>query len=88
MLVSPPIYVSANGDRWRLVCDDGAGRVLVRHEANPASGGHVTETEARQFLQIAAASPEREAVLAMLAAAGIDGADGGAPGVRLRDPAA
>ena len=71
MLVSEPIYTSSNGDRWRLVCDAAAGRVLVRHEANRASGGHVTETEARAFLETVADSPERDAVQALLEAAGV-----------------
>ncbi len=80
VLTSAPIYTSSNGDRWRLVCDATTRRVLVRHEANPASGGHVTETEARSFLHAAAASPERAAVLAMLEAAGVGGTAAGRDG--------
>ena len=66
-MTSPPelLYDSANGDRWLLVRDAG-DRVLVRHEANPASGGRVTETEATVFLQRGGPGPEHAAVRAAL----------------------
>ena len=44
------IYRSANGDRWRLLRDSDTGKAVVRHEANPASGGAVTETSVAEFL--------------------------------------
>ena len=43
------LYRSANGDRWLLVRDD-TGRVFVRHEANPASGGTFTDSDSAEFL--------------------------------------
>lgn len=48
--VTDEIYRSPNGDRWWLVRDTGSGREFVRHEANPSSGGHVTETDVAVFL--------------------------------------
>jgi hypothetical protein len=53
-----PIYRSSNGDRWALIRDTGTGRLSVRHEANPSSGGRVTETDADEFLSIAGSGPE------------------------------
>ena len=35
------LYSSSNGDRWFLCRDPAAGNVFIRHEANPASGGHL-----------------------------------------------
>jgi hypothetical protein len=43
------LYSSPNGDRWHLI-RDGSGKVLVRHEANLASGGHVAHIEIGTFL--------------------------------------
>jgi hypothetical protein len=37
------IHVSSNGDRRLLLCDPTDGRSFIRHEANPVSGGYVTE---------------------------------------------
>ena len=45
------LYSSPNGDRWYLVSEP-AGGVFVRHEANLASGGHVTHLEIGDFLSI------------------------------------
>ena len=53
-----PIYKSSNGDRWTLIRDTGTGRLSVRHEANPSSGGRVTETDVDEFLSIAGSGPE------------------------------
>jgi hypothetical protein len=44
-------YGSSNGGRWTLIRDNSSRRLFVRHEANPSSGGRVTDTDAR--------SPER-----------------------------
>lgn len=74
MLVSPPLYSSSNGDRWRLVTDEATRRVLVRHEANAASGGRVTDMEAADFLRIAGPGPEHVAVRAAIEASVAPGA--------------
>jgi hypothetical protein len=42
------LYESQNGDRWYLIRT--AGEVLVRHEANAASGGHVEHLSLGAFL--------------------------------------
>jgi hypothetical protein len=60
------IYRSSNGDRWTLVRDTFADRLLVRHEANPASGGSVTETDVDAFLSVAGAGPEFAALRNLL----------------------
>ena len=51
------IYRSSNGDRWRLISDSVSGRRLVRHEANPASGGQITETTVEEFLAVNGPGP-------------------------------
>jgi hypothetical protein len=65
-LVAEDIYRSANGDRWRLMRDPDSGRVFVRHEANPASGGTVTETDVAAFLAVGGGGPEFVALRRML----------------------
>jgi len=60
------IYRSANGDRWKLVRDTETGRATVRHEANPASGGTVLETEVEDFLSIDGSGPEFAALRRLL----------------------
>lgn len=87
MLVSPPIYISSNGDCWRLVTDEASHRVLVRHEANAASGGRVTDMDASAFLQMGGSGPEFVAVRAALEQAGDGRQHGGGAGVRLCDRA-
>jgi transglutaminase-like putative cysteine protease len=56
------IYSSSNGDRWQLVHDTVAGRVFVRHEANAASGGHLTEVDLDEFLRRNGSGPEHAAL--------------------------
>lgn len=56
------LYRSANGDRWLLVRDD-SGQVFVRHEANPASGGTVTDSEIAEFLSQVGLGPEKQELL-------------------------
>jgi hypothetical protein len=56
------IYRSANGDRWRLIRDTASDRVFVRHEANPSSGGHVTDTDIEEFLSAGGSGPEYAAL--------------------------
>lgn len=60
-------YHSANGDRWTLISDTHSGHASVRHEANPSSGGHVTEMEVEAFLSIGGAGPEFAALRRLLA---------------------
>ena len=43
------LYCTPNGDRWYLI-RDASGEVLVRHEANLASGGHGAHIEIGTFL--------------------------------------
>ena len=66
------IYASANGDRWHLVRDSSTGSLLVRHTANPSSGGHVTEQTVGQFLSVDGAGPEFTALRRLLADAADD----------------
>jgi hypothetical protein len=56
------LYRSPNGDRWLLVRDD-TGRVFVRHEANPASGGAVTDTNIASFLGQGGLGPEKQELI-------------------------
>ena len=44
------LYRSANGDTWSLAREPATGSVFVRHEANPASGGQVTDMDLGAFL--------------------------------------
>jgi len=64
------IYTSENGDRWLLVRTFGADRAFVRHEANPASGGRVTELEIDEFLGTGRTGPEHVALRSLLGRAG------------------
>ena len=59
------LYRSANGDRWLLVRDD-SSRVFVRHEANPASGGTVTDSEIAEFLTQGGLGPEKQELLRLI----------------------
>jgi hypothetical protein len=65
-ITSTNIYCSSNGDHWRLISDPESGRKLVRHEPNPASGGHVTETSVEEFLAVNGSGPEYEALRRIL----------------------
>jgi hypothetical protein len=60
------IYRSSNGDRWILIRETGAGRLFVRHEANPSSGGQVTDTDVDAFLSVAGSGPEFAALRRLL----------------------
>jgi hypothetical protein len=60
------LYASSNGDRWLLAHDPGTGRVLVRHEPNPASGGRATELGIAEFLARDAGGPEHQALLRLV----------------------
>jgi hypothetical protein len=58
------LYASPNGDRWFLVCDPPA-EVLVRHEANLASGGTVTHVQVAEFLSYGR-GPEQQELLRLI----------------------
>ena len=66
-VTSTEIYRSSNGDRWRLISNAESGQRLVRHEANPSSGGRVTETTVEDFLAVNGPGPEYAALRRMLA---------------------
>ena len=58
------LYSSPNGDVWRLIRNNDTGRVVVRHQANLASGGSVTESDVADFLRSTArGAPEHQAAL-------------------------
>jgi hypothetical protein len=57
---------SANEDRWTLIRDTSSGRPSVRHEANPSSGGRVTEVNVEAFLSIGGSGPEFAALRRLL----------------------
>jgi hypothetical protein len=69
------IYRSQNGDTWRLIRDAKSGRVFVRHEANPSSGGHITETDVEEFLRRGGSGPEYASLRNLLGKATEDGGD-------------
>jgi hypothetical protein len=60
------LYRSPNGDQWHLVREAETGRVLVRHEANPSSGGRVTEFDIGTFLGAGARGPEHQELLRLI----------------------
>jgi hypothetical protein len=60
------IHVSASGDTWRLIRDQASGQAVVRHEANQAAGGKVTDTDVDVFLRRAGSRPEFAALRRLL----------------------
>jgi hypothetical protein len=60
------IYRSQNGDAWHLLRDAPSARILVRHTANSASGGQVTDLTVEEFLSINGAGPEHQALRSLL----------------------
>jgi hypothetical protein len=60
------LYRSSNGDLWRLMHDRESGRRFVRHEANPSSGGHVSDIELSDFLTTEGSGPEYTALRRLL----------------------
>ena len=66
MVQTRELYSSANGDRWSLARDPGSGRVFVRHEPDPSSGGHTSDIEVGAFLSRDAHGPEHEALLRLI----------------------
>ena len=65
--LSDLVYRSQNGDAWHLLRDTGTARILVRHAANPASGGRVTDLPMEEFLAIDGPGPEHRALCELLA---------------------
>ena len=64
-IATKDLYRSASGDRWLLVRDD-TGQVFVRHEANHASGGTVTDFEIAEFLAQGGVGPEKQELLRLI----------------------
>ncbi len=58
------LYSSPTGDRWYLIRDTSGG-VVVRHEANAASGGHVVNVEIGAFLSHGR-GPEQQELLRLI----------------------
>jgi hypothetical protein len=63
---SRELYRSANGDRWSLVRDAESGRVIVRHEPNPSSGGRPSDVEVGDFLARGGLGPEKQELLRLI----------------------
>ena len=61
------LYRSPNGDTWFLARDPMTGLAFVRHQANAASGGQVTDIEIGDFLR-GPLHPEQEALLRVIGA--------------------
>ncbi|MGI4943612.1 MAG: hypothetical protein ACRYHQ_24105 [Janthinobacterium lividum] len=74
MPVEELLYSSSNGDRWLLVRDPSGTTTVVRHVANPSSGGRVTDRDARDFLGVGGSGPEYAAVRAALDRTPVPGA--------------
>jgi hypothetical protein len=60
------LYHSANGDRWCLAHDPAVGRVFVRHEPNPSSGGKTSDIEIGTFLSRGGQGPEKQELLRLI----------------------
>jgi hypothetical protein len=60
------LYNAPNGDRWSL-CRDVAGKLVVSHQPNEASGGQASETDVNLFLSVGGHGPEYQALREALA---------------------
>jgi hypothetical protein len=58
------LYSSPTGDRWYLI-RDASGEIVVRHEANSASGGNVEHIEIGAFLS-SGHGPEHQELLRLI----------------------
>ena len=67
------IYRSSNGDRWILIRETSTGRVTVRHEPKPSSGGRVTDMDVEEFLRVDGPGPEFAALRQILDRPATDG---------------
>jgi hypothetical protein len=56
------LYRSSNGDRWFLFRQTETGKLFVRHEPAPSSGGLASETEVGAFLAREEHGPEYQAL--------------------------
>jgi hypothetical protein len=65
-LSAEDFYRSSNGDRWQLIRDTASRRSFVRHEPNLSSGGRVTDTDVKEFLNRTGSSPENLALRGLL----------------------
>jgi hypothetical protein len=65
------LYRSPNGDTWCLARDPMTGLAFVRHQANAASGGQVTDIEIGDFLS-GPLHPEQEVLLRVIGASIVD----------------
>ena len=65
------LYRSPSGDIWFLVRDPLTGLAFVRHQANAASGGQVTDIEIGDFLS-GPLHPEQEALRRVIGASIVD----------------
>ena len=61
------IHRSQNGDVWYLLREAPSARILVRHVANPSSGGQVTDLPVEEFLAIDGPGPEHRTLRELLA---------------------
>lgn len=61
------LYASENGDCWSLARDTETGRVFVRHQPNPSSGGQVSDTDLGEFLVRGGLGPEKQELLRLIA---------------------
>jgi hypothetical protein len=52
------LYSSSNGDRWFLLRRAETGKLCVRHEPTPSSGGLSTDIEVDDFLARNGPAPE------------------------------
>jgi len=67
------LYVSENGDGWSLARAPETGQVVVRHRANPSSGGQVSDIGVGAFLAQGGLGPEKQELLGLIGSL-IDGA--------------
>lgn len=73
------LYSSPNGDRWLLSRETDTGRVFIRHEANLASGGQVSDIEIGTFLS-GPLNPEHQTLLRLIATL-VNGANDAPPAI-------
>jgi hypothetical protein len=65
------LYRSPNGDTWFLARDPATGLTFVRHQANAASGGQVTDIEIATFLS-GSPHPQQQVLLRVVGASIVD----------------
>jgi hypothetical protein len=64
------LYNAPNGDRWSL-CKDVAGKLVVSHQPNEASGGQASVIDVNLFLSFRRNGPEHQALKEALADLGL-----------------